>query len=76
MKKFIKGPINIVDFVATISFYIDWLLEWLLAGRHRDTIEFFNIVRILRLFKLTHHSSGLKILIQTFKASSRVIIFF
>lgn len=47
-------------------------MEWLLTGQHRDTIEFFNIVRILRLFKLTHHSSGLKILIQTFKASSRV----
>jgi len=33
-------------------------------------LEFISIVRILRLFKLTHHSPGLKILIQTFRASA------
>lgn len=70
--KFIKSPVNMIDFIATASFYIDWLLEYLLDGSHRDTIEFFNIVRVLRLFKLTQHSSGLSILIETFKASGRV----
>ncbi|KAI1705606.1 ion transport protein [Ditylenchus destructor] len=72
--KFVKKPINVVDFVATTSFYIDWFLEWFLGGSHRDTIEFFSIVRILRLFKLTQHSSGLKILVQTFKASARELL--
>ncbi|KAI6183919.1 hypothetical protein M3Y97_00540200 [Aphelenchoides bicaudatus] len=76
--KFIKSPVNIIDFVATSSFYIDWLLEHLLEGNHRDTIEFFNIVRIFRLFKLTQHSSGLNILIETFRASARelALLFF
>jgi potassium voltage-gated channel Shaw-related subfamily C protein len=55
--KFVKNPVNIIDFVATASFYIDWMLEYLLEGSHRDTIEFFNIVRVLRLFKLTQHSA-------------------
>ena len=44
-----------------------------------DVLEFFSIIRILRLFKLTRHSSGLKILIQTFRASAKelmLLIFF
>ncbi|CAD5213030.1 unnamed protein product [Bursaphelenchus okinawaensis] len=71
---FIKSPINIIDFIATASFYVDWFLEYYLDGNHRDTIEFFNIVRIFRLFKLTQHSSGLNILIETFKASARELL--
>ena len=39
----------------------------------------FSIIRIMRLFKLTRHSPGLKILIQTFKASAHeltLLVFF
>lgn len=88
---FIKTPNNIIDFIATISFYMD-LVDYLLPfwaplpltlerPRHgtscqgmetdptvRDAIDFISITRIMRLFKFTQHSSGLKILIQTFKA--------
>lgn len=32
------------------------------------TIDFLSMICVLRLFKLTQHFSGLKILIQTFKA--------
>uniref|UniRef100_A0A913I519 BTB domain-containing protein n=1 Tax=Strongyloides stercoralis TaxID=6248 RepID=A0A913I519_STRER len=74
MKKFCKDPINIIDFIATVSFYIDWGLEELFSDTNRDTVEFFSIIRILRLFKLTQHSSGLKILIQTFKASAQELL--
>ncbi|KAK5979236.1 potassium voltage-gated channel protein Shaw [Trichostrongylus colubriformis] len=69
---FLKTPVNIIDFIATISFYIDWALDSALSGANRDSVEFFSIIRILRLFKLTQHSVGLKILIQTFKASAQV----
>jgi potassium voltage-gated channel Shaw-related subfamily C protein len=44
-----------------------------------DVLEFFSIIRILRLFKLTRHSPGLKILLQTFRASSKelmLLVFF
>ena len=44
-----------------------------------DILEFFSIIRILRLFKLTRHSPGLKILIHTFKASAKelaLLVFF
>ena len=37
--------------------------------KNADIFEFFSIIRILRLFKLTRPSSGLKILLQTFRVS-------
>ena len=75
--EFGKAPVNIIDFVATLSFYLDFLLTRL--KKENDILEFFSIIRIMRLFKLTRHSPGLKILIHTFKASARelsLLIFF
>ncbi|XP_014777032.1 potassium voltage-gated channel protein Shaw isoform X2 [Octopus bimaculoides] len=74
---FLKAPVNIIDIVATLSFYLDFLLTKL--KQESDILEFFSIIRILRLFKLTRHSAGLKILIHTFKASAKelsLLIFF
>jgi potassium voltage-gated channel Shaw-related subfamily C protein len=78
--QFFRAPINIIDFIATTSFYIDWIMKE--AARfieNQDMIEFFSIIRIMRLFKLTQHSSGLKILIHTFRASAKelmLLVFF
>jgi potassium voltage-gated channel Shaw-related subfamily C protein len=79
--QFIKSPVNVIDFVATLSFYTDILLQSSVAHRidKADILEFFSIIRILRLFKLTRHSPGLKILIHTFKASAKeltLLVFF
>ena len=46
------------------------LLQFVEGLDNADILEFFSIIRIMRLFKLTRHSAGLKILIQTFKASA------
>ena len=83
---FIKSPVNIIDFIATLSFYTDMLTDFLLnkfnknlTNTNADILEFFSIIRILRLFKLTRHSPGLKILIHTFKASAKeltLLVFF
>lgn len=73
---FVTSPVNIIDFVATLSFYIDLIL---IKENKSDLLEFFSIIRILRLFKLTRHSPGLKILIHTFKASAKelgLLVFF
>ena len=71
---------NIIDYVATLSFFIDLILQQMASElENADVLEFFSIIRILRLFKLTRHSSGLKILIQTFRASAKelmLLIFF
>lgn len=32
---FLKTPVNIIDFIATISFYIDWGLDSALSGANR-----------------------------------------
>ena len=72
--------VNIIDYVATLSFYIDMALQKMASHLEKaDVLEFFSIIRILRLFKLTRHSSGLKILIQTFRASAKelmLLVFF
>ena len=77
---FIRSSVNIIDFVATLSFYIDLVLAHFASHlENADVLEFFSIIRILRLFKLTRHSSGLKILLQTFRASAKelmLLVFF
>ncbi|XP_066973877.1 potassium voltage-gated channel protein Shaw-like isoform X1 [Macrobrachium rosenbergii] len=83
--EFVKNTINIIDFVATLSFYMDIILNQTKfaaddnTGKSAEVIEFLSIIRILRLFKLTRHSGGLKILIHTFKASAKeltLLVFF
>lgn len=80
IQSFLKSPLNWIDFVATLSFYSDMLLQHFFKDmENADILEFFSIIRILRLFKLTRHSPGLKILIHTFKASSKelnLLLFF
>ena len=79
-KSFVKSPVNIIDFVATLSFYFDFIMQITDANKQNSELyEFISIVRIFRLFKLTRHSGGLKILIHTFKASMKelyLLIFF
>ncbi|XP_057364812.1 potassium voltage-gated channel protein Shaw-like [Daphnia carinata] len=77
---FARSLVNIIDLVATLSFYTDILLQELAHHvDNADILEFFSIIRILRLFKLTRHSPGLKILVHTFKASAKelaLLVFF
>ncbi|KAK6020512.1 hypothetical protein OSTOST_13833, partial [Ostertagia ostertagi] len=71
-----QAPVNLIDIVATVTFYIDVLINTF--GASAD-LEFFSIIRIMRLFKLTHHNSGLKILMHTFRASAKelmLLVFF
>lgn len=73
---FIRSPVNLIDLVATLSFYFDIMQR---MGEQQGLIEALSIVRILRLFKLTRHSPGLRILIHTFKASAKeltLLVFF
>ena len=73
---FIRSPVNIIDLCATLSFYTDICQQ---MGQQTGLLEAFSIIRILRLFKLTRHSPGLRILIHTFKASAKeltLLVFF
>ncbi|XP_043264903.1 potassium voltage-gated channel protein Shaw-like [Colletes gigas] len=73
LKRFAVSPVNAIDLTATLSFYTEFLTESSLY------LEVLSIARVLRLFKLTRHSPGLRILIHTFKASAKelaLLVFF
>lgn len=72
-RQFARDSVNVIDFVATVSFIYDLIV----SDKHLATtsvLDFLNIFRILRLFKLTRHSRGLKILIYTFRASAKELL--
>ncbi|VDP99364.1 unnamed protein product [Trichobilharzia regenti] len=73
--EFIKSPVNIIDLLALMSFYVDLLLTKIISNEASyEALEFFSIIRIMRLFKLTRHIAGLKILIHTFRASLKELV--
>lgn len=72
---FFRSAVNVIDLLALLSFYLDQLLaKVLIINSEYEVLEFFSIVRIMRLFKLTRHYSGLKILIHTFRASLKELL--
>ncbi|VDO00093.1 unnamed protein product [Rodentolepis nana] len=72
---FFRSAVNVIDLLALLSFYLDQLLARVLQFKSEyEVLEFFSIVRIMRLFKLTRHYSGLKILIHTFRASLKELL--
>lgn len=77
-REFSRNSVNVIDFVATISFIYDLIASdkhlSTTSNNKADILDFLNIIRILRLFKLTRHSRGLKILIYTFRASAKELL--
>jgi len=76
-RQFSRDSINVIDFVATVSFIYDLIVSdkhLATTSNKNDILDFLNIIRILRLFKLTRHSRGLKILIYTFRASAKELL--
>ena len=63
---------NIIDFLAVLPYYVSIALvredsENLVEVRR--IAQFFRIMRIVRIFKLARHSTGLQSLGYTFKQS-------
>ncbi|KAG7472515.1 hypothetical protein MATL_G00109710 [Megalops atlanticus] len=69
---FVKNLLNIIDFVAILPFYLEMGLKELSSKAATDVLGFLRVVRfvrILRIFKLTRHFVGLRVLGHTLRAS-------
>lgn len=73
--KFLKDPLNIIDILSIVPFYMSIALSYFSASILKQTesirklFTLFRVLRILRIFKLARHSKGLKQFGKTIKMS-------
>jgi len=70
--KFLKGWMNIIDLLAILPYYISLIIESSGGGSSEEVrriLQVFRIMRIIRVFKLGRHSTGLQSLGFTLRQS-------
>jgi hypothetical protein len=67
--KFFIKPMNLVDFIALLPFFISMILEELedyqIIGKAGKIIRLMKVMRIFRVYKLFRHFAGLQSLLYT-----------
>uniref|UniRef100_A0A914XW21 Ion transport domain-containing protein n=1 Tax=Plectus sambesii TaxID=2011161 RepID=A0A914XW21_9BILA len=74
---FLVSPLTLIDVIATMTFFANLIISSL--GGNIRALHILGMIRVMRLFKLTQHTNGLKVLWQTFKASAKefvLLVFF
>ncbi|RNA00607.1 potassium voltage-gated channel subfamily B member 2-like [Brachionus plicatilis] len=71
---FVKSPLNLIDLISILPYFVTLLLDnqkYDNFNNARRTLTLFRVLRILRIFKLARHSTGLKSLGYTLKRSKK-----
>lgn len=72
--KFLKGPLNIIDLISILPYYVTLLFtnqNYVNLNNARRILTLFRVLRILRIFKLARHSTGLQSLGYTLQRSNK-----
>lgn len=59
LTSFVKNPMNIIDLLSILPFYLTILLQSV-VGSNLEAFVVFRVLRIFRVFKLTRHSKRLQ----------------
>ncbi|CUT99564.1 shaker cognate [Echinococcus multilocularis] len=65
--RFLKSPMNIIDMIAILPYYVSKALDSLTAIS--KVVQVFRLLRVLRVLKLARHSIGLQALGYTVRRS-------
>ncbi len=71
--QFLRGPLNIIDLISILPYYISLFItnQNFNFNSARRVLTLFRVLRILRIFKLARHSTGLKSLGYTVQQSKK-----
>jgi uncharacterized membrane-anchored protein YhcB (DUF1043 family) len=71
--KFIRSPLNIVDFLAILPFYVELALGTSLAGSS-SLLRIMRLIRIFRIFKVTRYLPWVRVFINAMTLSLQPLL--
>ncbi|KAM3594668.1 uncharacterized protein V6R79_011845 [Siganus canaliculatus] len=79
VRKFLCSPLNIIDLMSILPFYITIACDMMDEGENQDlenvgkVVQILRLMRVFRILKLARHSAGLRSLGATLRHSSHEV---